>query len=105
MLKTRIVAQLLVIMDGMEERGNVIVIGATRHINLIEPTLRRGGRFDREIELKMPDVSERVEILKIYFRFIPLSNDVRIEDLAQQTNGFSGADLVDLSNEAVIQAI
>ncbi len=101
----RIVAQLLGMMDGLEERGNVIVIGATRHIDLIEPALRRSGRFDREIEIKLPDVSARIEILKIHTRGMPLSDDIRIEDLAQQTDGFSGADLVDLSREAVMQAL
>lgn len=103
----RIVTQLLAMMDGLEERGNVIVIGATRHIDLIEPALRRSGRFDREIEIKLPDVLARTEILKFYTRNMPLSKDIRhrIEDLAQQTDGFSGADLVNLCREAVMQSV
>jgi len=101
----RVVTQLLTMMDGIEERGDIIVIGATRHIDMIEPALRRSGRFDREIEIKLPDVSERIEILKIHTRCMPLSQDFHLEDVAQQTNGFSGADLVGLSREAVMQAI
>ncbi len=92
-------------MDGLEERGNVIVIGAVRNIDLIEPALRRSGRFDREIEIGLPNESARVKILKIHTYNMPLSVDIRIEDLAQQTNGFSGADLVALCREAVMCAV
>jgi transitional endoplasmic reticulum ATPase len=101
-VERRVIAQLLSMMDGLEDRGQVVVIGAVRRIDLIEPALRRCGRFDREIEVCLPSEAARIEILKIHSRNMPLSNDILFEDLAQQTNGFSGADLVELCKEAAL---
>lgn len=103
-VERRVIAQLITMMDGLEERGDVIVVGAVRRIDLIEPALRRSGRFDREIEIGLPNELARIEILKIHTRNMPLSHDIRLENLAQQTNGFSGADLVELCKEAALCA-
>ena len=104
-VERRIVTQLLSMMDGLEERGNVIVIGAVRNIDVLEPAFRRSGRFDKEIEIGLPNEPARIEILKIHTCNIPLSENIHFEDLAQKTNGFSGADLVALCREAVMQAL
>ena len=103
-VERRVVAQLMTMMDGIEERGDVIVIGAVRRIDLIEPALRRCGRFDREIEIGLPNELARIKILKIHTRNMPLSNDIHFENIAQQTSGFSGADLVELCKEAALCA-
>ncbi|MFH0906011.1 MAG: CDC48 family AAA ATPase [archaeon] len=100
----RIVAQLLTLMDGLNNRGDVVVIGATNLPDLIDPALRRPGRFDREIEFINPDKASRKEILLVHTRGMPLS-DVNIDELLDLTNGFSGADLNALCREAALKAI
>ena len=99
------VAQLLTMMDGLEERGEVVVIGATNRVDAIDPALRRPGRFDREIEIGVPAEKDRVEILKIHTRAMPLGDDVDLDKIAQQTYGFVGADLAALAREAGIRAL
>ena len=83
-VERRVVAQLLTMMDGLEERGQVVVIGATNRIDAIDPALRRPGRFDREIEIGVPNRNERIEILQIHTRGMPLAEDVRLDDLDDQ---------------------
>jgi len=92
-------------MDGLEERGQVVVIGATNRVDAIDAALRRPGRFDREIEIGVPGEPDRIEILKIHTRGMPLAEDVNINTLAQQTHGFVGADLAALAREAAIRAL
>ncbi|MCD6511987.1 MAG: CDC48 family AAA ATPase [Thermoplasmata archaeon] len=104
-VERRIVAQLLALMDGLQERGKVVVIGATNRINAIDPALRRPGRFDREIEIGIPDKKGRREILEIHTRGMPLAEDVNLDKLAEITHGFSGADLAALCKEAAIRAL
>jgi transitional endoplasmic reticulum ATPase len=104
-VEKRVVAQLLSLMDGLESRGKVIVIGATNIPNSIDPALRRPGRFDREISISIPDKKGRLEILHIHTRGIPLSGDVDLEKLAEITHGFVGADLEALAREAAMTAL
>ncbi|MDD1692131.1 MAG: CDC48 family AAA ATPase [Methanoregula sp.] len=104
-VERRVVAQLLTMMDGLEERGQVVVIGATNRVDAIDAALRRPGRFDREIEIGVPSELDRIEILKIHTRGMPLAEDVKIEILSQQTHGFVGADLAALAREAAIRAL
>ena len=104
-VEKRVVAQLLSLMDGLESRGKVIVIGATNIPNSIDPALRRPGRFDREISISIPDKKGRLEILHIHTRGIPLSIDVELEKLAEITHGFVGADLEALAREAAMTAL
>src|ERR671924_885436 len=104
-VERRIVSQLLSLMDGMSSRGKVVVIGATNRINAIDPALRRPGRFDREIEIGVPDRNGRLEILQIHTRGMPLAKDVNLEKLADISHGFVGADLQSLSKEAGIGAL
>ena len=104
-VERRVVSQLLTLMDGLETRGKVIVIGATNRPNAIDPALRRPGRFDREIELKVPDKQGRLEILQIHTRNMPLAEDVDLEKIASQTHGFVGADLEYLAKEAAMKAL
>jgi transitional endoplasmic reticulum ATPase len=99
-VEKRVVAQLLALMDGLVSRGHVIVIGATNIPEMIDPALRRPGRFDREIVLPVPHVEGRREILKIHSRNMPLAPDVNLDRLAQITHGFVGADLEALCKEA-----
>ncbi|MFX1538119.1 MAG: CDC48 family AAA ATPase [Promethearchaeota archaeon] len=101
-VERRVVAQLLALMDGLETRGQVIVIGATNRPNALDPALRRGGRFDREIEIGIPDRDARLEILMIHTRGMPLTSDVDLEELANRTHGFVGADLASLTKEAAM---
>lgn len=101
-VERRVVAQLLALMDGLESRGQVIVIGATNVPNLLEPALRRPGRFDREIAISIPDKDGRREILDIHTRGMPLAEDVDLERLASITHGFVGADLEALCREAAM---
>jgi len=98
----RVVAQLLSLMDGLESRGKVVVIGATNRPNAIDPALRRPGRFDREIEIGVPDRDGRLEILQIHTRGMPLAEDVDLEKLADLTHGYVGADLSALCKEAAM---
>ncbi|OLS22909.1 MAG: VCP-like ATPase [Candidatus Heimdallarchaeota archaeon LC_3] len=104
-VERRIVAQLLSLMDGMKSRGNVVVIGATNRVNDIDPALRRGGRFDREIEIGIPDRDGREDILTIHTRGMPLTEDVNLQHYADVTHGFVGADLEALSKEAAMSAL
>jgi transitional endoplasmic reticulum ATPase len=104
-VERRVVAQLLTMMDGLEERGQVVVIGATNRVDAIDAALRRPGRFDREIEIGVPSEPDRIEILKIHTRGMPLAEDVSLETLSQQTHGFVGADLAALAREAAIRAL
>jgi transitional endoplasmic reticulum ATPase len=104
-VEKRIVSQLLSAMDGMSSRGKVVVIGATNRINAIDPALRRPGRFDREIEIGVPDRNGRLEILQIHTRGMPVANDVNLEKLADISHGFVGADLQALSKEAAMRAL
>ncbi len=104
-VEKRVVAQLLSLMDGLESRGEVIVIGATNRPNAVDPALRRPGRFDREIEIGVPNKKARYEILSIHTRKVPLSEDVDLEKLAEITHGFVGADLSSLVKEAAMRAV
>jgi len=101
----RIVAQLLALMDGLKARGKVVVIGATNRPNSIDEALRRPGRFDREIEIRIPDRNGRFEILQIHTRGMPLAEDVDLEKLADRTHGYAGADLSALTKEAAMAAL
>jgi AAA family ATPase, CDC48 subfamily len=104
-VEKRVVAQLLALMDGLESRGQVIVIGATNRPNALDPALRRPGRFDREIEIGIPDKKGRKEILQIHTRGMPLAPDVDIDKLAEITKGYTGADLAALCREAAMKCI
>jgi len=104
-VEKRVVAQLLALMDGLEARGNVIVIAATNRPNALDPALRRPGRFDREIEIGVPDKQGRLEILQIHTRNMPLAKDVDLNRLAEITHGFVGADLAALCREAAMKAL
>ena len=101
----RIVAQLLTLMDGLKTRGNVVVIGATNIPDSIDPALRRPGRFDREIEINIPSKEARREIFLVHTRGMPLIEDVKIDELVELTNGFSGADVSALCKEAALKAL
>jgi transitional endoplasmic reticulum ATPase len=101
-VEKRVVAQLLALLDGMEDRGQVVVIGATNLPNLLDPALRRPGRFDREITISIPDSQSRLQILEIHTRGMPLSDDVDLQRLSEITHGFTGADLAALCREAAM---
>jgi ATP-dependent 26S proteasome regulatory subunit len=103
--EVRVVAQLLTLMDGLKDRGDVIVIGATNRIEDVDPALRRPGRFDREIEIGVPNEDGRLEILKIHVRGMPLAEDVDLKKYARMTAGYTGADLAALCREAAFNAI
>jgi len=104
-VERRVVAQLLALMDGLDARGNVVVIGATNRINSIDEALRRPGRFDREIEIPVPNKDGRLEILQIHTRGMPLDKDVDLTKLAEISHGFVGADLHALCKEAAMRAL
>jgi len=104
-VERRVVAQLLTTMDGLKSRGKVVVIGATNRVNALDPALRRPGRFDREINIGVPDQKGRLEILKIHTRNMPLEKDVKLKDLAKVTYGFVGADLSALAKEAAMNVV
>jgi transitional endoplasmic reticulum ATPase len=104
-VERRVVAQLLTLMDGLKERGKVVVIAATNRPNAVDPALRRPGRFDREIEISPPDVKARKEILMVHTRNVPLAEDVDLDKIASITHGFTGADLAALVKEAAMNAI
>ncbi len=104
-VERRVVAQLLTLMDGLEARGDVIVIAATNRPDAVDPALRRPGRFDREIEIGVPDREGRKEILEIHTRGMPLAEDVNLDELADLTIGFVGADLEALCKEAAMHAL
>jgi len=101
-VERRVVSQLLTMMDGLQNRGKIIVIGATNRVNSIDPALRRPGRFDRELEIRAPDKKGRLQILKIHTRGMPLTKDVNIDKLASITHGFVGADISALAKEAAM---
>jgi transitional endoplasmic reticulum ATPase len=104
-VEKRVVAQLLALMDGMSDRGNVIVLGATNRPDSIDPALRRPGRFDREIEIGVPNAEERFEILGIHTRGMPLAPDIDLQGLASELNGYTGADIKALCREAAMKAL
>jgi transitional endoplasmic reticulum ATPase len=104
-VERRVVAQLLTMMDGLETRGQVIVIAATNRVDSVDPALRRPGRFDREIEIGVPDEAGRKEILQIHTRGMPLSDDVSLDHLADETHGFVGADIESLTKESAMKAL
>ncbi|WP_370004853.1 CDC48 family AAA ATPase [Methanothermobacter sp. KEPCO 2] len=104
-VERRIVAQLLTLMDGLKSRGQVVVIGATNRPDALDPALRRPGRFDREIEIGVPDREERKEILQIHTRGMPLAEDVDLDELAEITHGFVGADLESLCKESAMRVL
>jgi len=104
-VERRMVSQLLTLMDGMKSRGEVIVIGATNRVDSIDQALRRPGRFDREIEIGVPDRVGRKEILQIHVRNMPLADDVDLDQLANLTHGYTGADISSLTREAAIKAL
>ncbi|CAN6713829.1 unnamed protein product [Malus baccata var. baccata] len=104
-VERRIVSQLLTLMDGLKSRAHVIVMGATNRPNSIDPALRRFGRFDREIDIGVPDEVGRLEVLRIHTKRMKLADDVDLERVAKDTHGFVGADLAALSTEAALQCI
>ncbi len=104
-VERRVVSQLLTLMDGLQSRGRVVVIGATNRPNAIDPALRRPGRFDREISINVPDKKGRLAILKIHTRNMPLAKDVNLEEIAGVTYGFVGADLASLAKEAAMNVL
>ncbi|HEV2146231.1 MAG TPA: CDC48 family AAA ATPase [Longimicrobiaceae bacterium] len=104
-VERRIVAQLLTLMDGLEPRQNVVVIGATNRVNAIDEALRRPGRFDREIVIGVPDTAGRRDVLSIHTRGMPLAEDVNLDELARITYGYVGADISALAREAAIDAL
>lgn len=104
-VEKRVVAQLLSLMDGLTHRGNVTVIGATNLLDMIDPALRRPGRFDREIHLPVPDTEARLEIFQVHSRSMPLSNDVDLQRLSELSSGYVGADIENLCREAAINSL
>jgi transitional endoplasmic reticulum ATPase len=104
-VEKRVVSQLLALMDGLAPRGQIVVIGATNRPNALDPALRRGGRFDREIEIGIPDREARFEILQIHTRGMPLTHCVDLRKLANLTHGFTGADITELCKEAAMKAL
>ncbi len=104
-VERRVVAQLLAMMDGLNKRGKVVVIGATNRPNAIDPALRRPGRFDRELIFGVPDAKGRLEVLKIHTRNMPITKSVDLEELARSTHGFVGADLESLAKEAAMNVL
>lgn len=104
-VEKRVVAQLLTLMDGVKGRGQVVVIGATNRPNTIDPALRRAGRFDREIDIGVPDKDGRFEILRIHTKNMKLAPDVDLESVANNSHGFVGSDLQSLCTEAAMQCV
>ena len=104
-VEKRVVAQLLALMDGLTERGNVIVLGASNRPDSIDPALRRPGRFDREMEISVPNSDGRLEILHIHTRGMPLSDDIDLKNLTSELHGYTGADIKSLCRESAIKAI
>ena len=104
-VEKRVVSQLLTLMDGLESRGKVVVIGATNRPDALDPALRRPGRFDREIEIGIPDESGRLEILEIHSRGMPFTEEVNLNSIAKVTHGFVGADLESVCREAAMRSL
>ena len=104
-VEKRVVAQLLALMDGLTDRGNVIVLGATNRPDSVDPALRRPGRFDREFEITVPNEDERLEILQIHTRGMPTSKDIDLKELSLELHGYTGADIKSLCREAAMKSI
>jgi len=104
-VEKRVVAQLLALMDGLTERGNVIVLGASNRPDSVDPALRRPGRFDREVEISVPNADGRLEVLQIHTRGMPLAADVDLKNFANELHGYTGADIKSLCRESAIKAI
>ena len=104
-VERRIVSQLLTLMDGLKQRAHVIVMAATNRPNSIDPALRRFGRFDREIDIGIPDATGRLEVLRIHTKNMKLASDVDLEQVAAETHGFVGSDMAALCSEAALQQI
>ncbi|MGD8505320.1 MAG: CDC48 family AAA ATPase [Candidatus Bathyarchaeota archaeon] len=104
-VERRVVAQLLALMDGLSGRGNVIVIGATNRPGALDPALRRPGRFDREVEIGVPDKQGRYEVLQIHTRGMPLAKDVDLKKLSEMSHGYTGADVAALARETAMKAL
>ncbi|MEM4237549.1 MAG: CDC48 family AAA ATPase [Candidatus Nitrosocaldaceae archaeon] len=104
-VEKRVVAQLLALMDGLSDRGNVIIIGATNRPESVDPALRRPGRFDREIEVNIPNREGRIEILQIHTRGMPLADDVNLQKIADELHGYTGADIKALCREAAMKSL
>ncbi len=104
-VEKRVVAQLLALMDGLTDRGNVIVLGATNRPDSVDPALRRPGRFDREFEITVPNEDERYEILQIHTRGMPINEDIDLKELSSELHGYTGADIKSLCREAAMKSI
>ena len=104
-VEKRVVAQLLALMDGLTDRGNVIVLGATNRPDSVDPALRRPGRFDREMEISVPNADGRLEVLQIHTRGMPIGDDVELKMLASELHGYTGADMKSLCREAAMKSI
>ena len=104
-VEKRVVAQLLALMDGLTDRGNVIVLGASNRPDSVDPALRRPGRFDREIEISVPNEDGRLEVLQIHTRGMPISNDIHLKSLSAELHGYTGADIKSLCREAAMKSI
>jgi len=104
-VEKRVVAQLLALMDGLNDRGNVIVLGATNRPDSVDPALRRPGRFDREFEISVPNEDGRLEILEIHTRGMPLNDDIDLKNLSSELHGYTGADIKSLCREAALKSI
>jgi transitional endoplasmic reticulum ATPase len=104
-VEKRVVAQLLALMDGLTDRGNVIVLGATNRPESVDPALRRPGRFDREVEISVPNEDGRYEVLQIHTRGMPIAEDVDLKNLASELHGYTGADIKSLCREAAMKSI
>ena len=104
-VEKRVVGQLLALMDGLNERGNVIVLGAPNRPDSVDPALRRPGRFDREMEISVPNADGRLEILQIHTRGMPLATDIDLKNLGNDLHGYTGADIKSLCRESAIKAI
>jgi len=104
-VEKRVVAQLLALMDGLTDRGNVIVLGATNRPDSVDPALRRPGRFDREMEISVPNADGRLEVMEIHTRGMPIAKDVTLKELSSELNGYTGADMKSLCREAAMRSI
>jgi len=104
-VEKRVVAQLLALMDGLTDRGNVVVLGATNRPDSVDPALRRPGRFDREMEISVPNADGRLEVMQIHTRGMPIADDVSLKSLASELHGYTGADMKSLCREAAIRSI
>ncbi len=104
-VEKRVVAQLLALMDGLTDRGNVIVLGASNRPDSVDPALRRPGRFDREIEISVPNEDGRLEVLQIHTRDMPISDDINLKSLSAELHGYTGADIKSLCREAAMKSI